>query len=76
MKDKRKKELPAEEIPLEEQLTRRQSAPQPTFQDEAQRMMQEQTQYGITEGMKTGVRPRLVRCANAQALHVRRTALC
>ena len=55
MKDKRKKELPAEEIPLEEQLTRRQSAPQPTFQDEAQRMMQEQTQYGITEGMKTGV---------------------
>lgn len=59
MKNKKKQvNIPEEEIPLEEQLTRRQSAPQPTFQDEAQRMMQEQmlnTQYGVTEGMKTGV---------------------
>ena len=47
-----------EEIPLEEQMARRQSAPQPTFQDEARNAIQEQmlnTQYGVTEGMKTGV---------------------
>ena len=62
MKDKEKKAIPkkettTEEIPLEEQLTRRQSAPQPTFQEEAQRMAQQtqNTQYGLVEGMKTGV---------------------
>ena len=48
------------EIPLEEQLVRRQSAPRPTFEDEAQRMMRAQnptqnTQYGLVEGMKAGV---------------------
>ena len=59
MKNKKKQvNIPEEEIPLEEQLARRQSAPQPTFQDEARNAMQEQmlnTQYGVTEGMKTGV---------------------
>ena len=62
MKDKEKKAIPkkettTEEIPLEEQMTRRQSAPQPTFQEEAQRMAQQtqNTQYGLVEGMKTGV---------------------
>ena len=59
MKNKKKQvSIPEEEIPLEEQLARRQSAPQPTFQDEARNAMQEQmlnTQYGVTEGMKTGV---------------------
>lgn len=59
MKNKKKQvNIPEEEIPLEEQLTRRQSAPQPTFQDEARNAMQEQmlnTQYGVAEGMKTGV---------------------
>lgn len=59
MKNKKKQvNIPEEEIPLEEQLARRQSAPQPTFQDEARNMMQERmlnTQYGVTEGMKTGV---------------------
>ena len=47
-----------EEIPLEEQLVRRQSAPRPTFQDEAESMMQSadrNTVYGLVEGMKTGV---------------------
>ena len=59
MKNKKKQvNIPEEEIPLEEQLARRQSAPQPTFQDEARNAMQEQmlnTQYGVAEGMKTGV---------------------
>ena len=59
MKNKKKQvNIPEEEIPLEEQLARRQSAPQPTFQDEARNAMQEQmlnTQYGVTEGMQTGV---------------------
>lgn len=59
MKNKKKQvNIPEEEIPLEEQLARRQSAPQPTFQDEARNMMQERmlnTQYGVAEGMKTGV---------------------
>ena len=56
--NKKQVNIPEEEIPLEEQLARRQSAPQPTFQDEARSMMQDQmlnTQYGVTEGMKTGV---------------------
>lgn len=53
MKDKKKTE---EEISLEEQLTRRQSAPQPTFQDEAKSIMSAQdTRYGLTEGMRVGV---------------------
>lgn len=59
MKNKKKQvNIPEEEIQLEEQLARRQSAPQPTFQDEARNAMQEQmlnTQYGVAEGMKTGV---------------------
>ena len=51
-----KKEPATEEIPLEEQLVRRQSAPQPTFQDEARSMMQTaNTQYGIVDGMKPAV---------------------
>lgn len=56
--NKKQVNIPKEEIPLEEQLARRQSAPQPTFKDEARNAMQEQmlnTQYGVTEGMKTGV---------------------
>ena len=40
-----------EEIPMEEQMMRRYSAPRPTAQDELQRMNLN-TQYGVTDGMK------------------------
>ena len=45
---------PSEEIPIEEQLIRRQSAPRPTAQDELQRMNLN-TQYGVVDGMKPAV---------------------
>ena len=47
MADKKEKQ----NIPLEEQMARRQSAPRPTAQSEAQRLLQS-TQYGIVDGMK------------------------
>ena len=40
------------EIPIEEQMVRRQSAPRPTVQDELMRMQQAQTQYGVVDGFK------------------------
>ena len=43
------------EIPIEEQMMRRQSAPRPTAQDEVMRMQQKSqipTRYGVVDGMK------------------------
>ena len=54
MADKKEKQ----NIPLEEQLARRQSAPRPTAQDEVMRMQQSNAvpvQYGVVDGMKPAV---------------------
>ena len=43
------------EVPIEEQMMRRQSAPRPTAQDEVMRMQQKSqipTRYGVVDGMK------------------------
>ena len=40
------------EIPIEEQMARRQSAPRPTVQDELMKMQQAQTKYGVVDGFK------------------------
>ena len=40
------------EIPIEEQMARRQSAPRPTAQDELMKMQQAQTKYGVVDGFK------------------------
>ena len=52
METKNKKKEPEKqaEIPLEEQMMRRQSAPRPTAQDEAQKLFQMQGGSGIAYG--------------------------
>ena len=40
------------EIPIEEQMARRQSAPRPTAQDELLKMQQANTKYGVVDGFK------------------------
>ena len=40
------------EIPIEEQMARRQSAPRPTAQDELMKMQQANTKYGVVDGFK------------------------
>lgn len=40
------------EIPIEEQMARRQSAPRPTVQDELMKMQQANTKYGVVDGFK------------------------
>ena len=57
METKKKKQMPAEEtraeIPIEEQMARRQSAPRPTPQSELQKMqMAQQAPTGAMDGFK------------------------
>ena len=65
MADKKKEPIqakqntaPQPQIPIEEQMMRRQSAPRPTAQDEVMRMQQSNAipvQYGVVDGMKPAV---------------------